>query len=132
MLIDDNEHDNYIHSFNIKKVDSSTEVIPVTSGIDALDYFEQAETDPVKFPLPDLIFLDINMPRMNGFEFLEKARERNLFVRNNTVVIVMLTSSLNPGDATKAKQVFTQEIVEFKNKPLTPEMYQEIIATFSN
>lgn len=132
MLIDDNEHDNYIHSFNIKKVDSTINVILITSGIEALEYFTHAENDPANYPLPDLVFLDINMPKMNGFEFMEKARERDLFVKNNTVLVVMLTSSLNPSDALKAKEMFKSEIIEFKNKPLTPDMYREIIAAFSD
>lgn len=128
LLVDDNIHDNFIHTYAIKKVDEIYDVRSVTSGDEALEYFEHNISDPEKYPFPDLIFLDINMPRMNGFEFIQKAREEKILERENTIVVIMLTSSLNPKDLEKARELFADEILEFKNKPLTPEMFRELIA----
>lgn len=127
LLIDDNIHDNYIHTYTIKKVDSEIEVIAVTSGEEALEYFIKHKHEPEKYPFPDLVFLDINMPGMNGFEFLQKAREDNVFDEENIKLVVMLTSSLNVSDEEMARNKFSKEILDFKNKPLTKEMLEELI-----
>ncbi len=127
LLIDDNIHDNYIHTFVIRNYDPSIEVQSVTSGEDAIEYFKKSRQKEENHPYPDLVFLDINMPGMNGFEFLEKAREIDLFDHLTTRIVIMLTSSLNPADVHKAKDSFDNEIIEFKNKPLTVEMLKAII-----
>lgn len=127
LLIDDNIHDNYIHTHVIKKVDPSLDVRTVTAGDEALEYFHKNQADPINFPYPDIVFLDINMPRMNGFEFIEKAREEKIFIKRNPVMIVMLTSSLNPYDLERARNLFADDILEFKNKPLTQEMFREVL-----
>lgn len=127
LLIDDNIHDNYIHTFVIRNYNPAIEVQSVTSGEEAIEYFQQSWQEMQNHPYPDLVFLDINMPGMNGFEFLEKAREIKLLDSLTTKIVIMLTSSLNPADSTRAKSHFSNEIIEFKNKPLTVEMLKEII-----
>lgn len=127
LLIDDNVHDNFFHTRTIKKANAAKQVKTATSGEKALEYFENSKQDPENFPLPDLILLDINMPGINGFEFLEKAREKKIFNSGKPIVIVMLTSSLNSNDEKMAREKFSKEIKEFKNKPLTQETLIEII-----
>lgn len=127
LLIDDNIHDNYIHTFTIKKIDPGMTVNSVLSGEEALDYFEKSKKGEENYPFPELVFLDINMPGMNGFEFLEKAREKKIVNNGHPVVVIMLTSSLNPTDSRKAADDFAGEIIEYKNKPLTVEMFNDIV-----
>jgi CheY-like chemotaxis protein len=95
-----------------------------------LEYLEKAREGENEYPFPDLIFLDINMPKINGFEFLKKAKEKKLITKDKPLIVVMLTSSLNPDDQTTAELTFPDEIKEYKNKPLTEEMLKEIIEKY--
>ena len=122
LLIDDNEADNLFHSRTIRKADACNHLQVVTSGEEALDYLAKSGTE--QFPRPDLIFLDINMPGMNGFEFLEEYAKLDPKVKSKMVVF-MLTSSLMPEDSEKAMK--TGEVSEFLNKPLTVQMVHNIV-----
>lgn len=130
LLIDDNIHDNYIHSFVINSYDPEIKVFSVTSGDEALAYFAKSKDDSANFPFPEIVFLDINMPGMNGFEFLDRAKALKIFDESTTIVVIMLTSSLNPIDTAKADEKYAKEILEFRNKPLTVQMLREIIDSF--
>jgi CheY-like chemotaxis protein len=77
--------------------------------------------------LPELIFLDINMPKMNGWEFIEEYSRLKLNGDGRTVII-MLTTSMNPLDLEKSKK--SPHIAAFKTKPLNAEMLAEIYASF--
>ncbi len=130
LLVDDNVNDNFFHTIAIKDANAAEQINTATDGQMALEYFDKTKENPNQYPFPDLIFLDINMPKLNGFEFLEKAREKIFFDNNKLPVIVILTGSLNPNDEEIAKEKFSNEIKDFKNKPLTTEMLREIIEKF--
>jgi CheY-like chemotaxis protein len=122
LLIDDEEVANYINETIIRRVDCCENVVSVQSGQAALDYLTtQIEGS---YPQPDLIFLDINMPGMNGWQFLENYH-RLKKSQQGKVIVVMLTSSVNPDDVEKARSI--KEISEFKTKPMTEDMLNEII-----
>ena len=118
MLIDDNPHDNFFHERAIKAYDESDIVIAKESGTAALEYLN-AGTDPRS----DLIFLDINMPGMNAWEFLEKYVLLDQTIKGQPIII-MLTTSGNPFDLAKAKE--WDCISDFITKPLTKEKMKEI------
>lgn len=72
---------------------------------------------------PDLIFLDINMPVMNGFDFLAEVQKEKLCPNTK---IVMLSSSINPHD--KEKSASFPHVVDYIEKPLTSEKVEEALA----
>ena len=122
LLIDDDEIANYINSSVVKHVDCCETVVTVQSGKAALDYLTTEEDG--NYPQPDLIFLDINMPGMNGWEFLEHYQKLKKS-QQGKIIVVMLTSSVNPDDVEKARSM--REVSEFKTKPMTEEMLKEVI-----
>lgn len=121
MIIDDNPIDRYVAERTIKKFGFSEQVICMESALDALDYLREAATDLSK--IPQLIFLDINMPEMNGFEFLNEYNSLSDEIKKHSI-IMMLTTSLNDIDRTLAEN--NRYVYLFLNKPLTREKLEEI------
>jgi len=122
MLIDDNPDDNFFHERVIIKTDSAHVVIAMQMAQDALEYLKSKKN--VNDTHPDLIFLDINMPGMSGWEFLEEYNKLDKHLQSRAIV-VMLTNSNNPDDKMRAKVLNIAS--DFKTKPLTKEMLDEII-----
>ncbi|MBX9852265.1 MAG: response regulator [Cytophagaceae bacterium] len=126
MLVDDNEIDNLI---NQKMIEASNiaENIFVHSGaksaIEFLKNIEKLAKGPVSLYLPEIIFLDIDMPLMDGFQFLDEFDRLSESIKGHCKV-VMLTSSLNPQDMNKAKK--NQFVLKYINKPLTQENLKKL------
>lgn len=127
LLIDDDEPTNFLNQIIIESAGCADQIKTMQSGEEALDYLTHKCNCNGAPPCPDLIFLDINMPAMNGWEFLE--RYRKLSDQNKgKVMIVMLTTSLFPEDKLHAKEI--PEISAFENKPLTEEKLDNILKRF--
>jgi CheY-like chemotaxis protein len=121
MLIDDNEDDNFYHKMIIREVDLAKNVEVAETGFEALDLLKKGTH------IPELIFLDINMPAMNGWEFLEEYKKLKA-EQKAQIVIIMLTTSLNPADKKRAEKI--PEIDGFETKPLSAEMLERIFKKF--
>jgi CheY-like chemotaxis protein len=122
LLVDDNEADNLFHSRTLRKADACNHVEVASNGQEALDYLQKCGDEA--HPRPDLIFLDINMPGMNGFEFLEEYANLDPKLKSKAIVF-MLTSSLMPEDSERAMK--TGMVSDFLNKPLTIKTVHEIL-----
>ncbi|HPD94939.1 MAG TPA: response regulator [Tenuifilaceae bacterium] len=125
MLIDDNENDNFFHERVIKKNDAANRIIIKESGERALDYLKNQKQ--YGGPNPDIIFLDINMPRMNGWEFLDEYNKLDSELKGK-MVVVMLTTSAREEDKNQAKAL--NILTDFKSKPLTKEMLEEVLVKY--
>jgi len=125
LLIDDDQATNFLHKMVIKKAECAEEVHVELNGESAIHYLSTMKDG--KYPSPDLIFLDINMPRMNGWSFLEEYQKLHI-AQQGGAVIVMLTTSLNPDDMEQSKRF--KEISEFRSKPMTQNMLIDIIEKY--
>jgi len=76
--------------------------------------------------MPDIIFLDANMPKMNGWEFVEEYKK--IASGKQKPVIIMLTTSLSPIDKERAAKV--PEISGFETKPLSDQSFEKILTTY--
>lgn len=127
LLVDDDFATNFINKTLIKKTNITEHIQVVLNGKEAIDYLckqGKFESESDKFPQPQLIFLDINMPVMDGWEFIEAYKNLNLENKEN-IIIVMLSSSFNPADKAKAESI--AEIAAFKQKPMSKDSLLEII-----
>lgn len=115
--IDDDGDDQFLYRRLVMRAGIANTFLTFSSGFEALDYFEQHGPR-----LVDVILLDINMPQMNGFGFVERATAR--FGDRLSPIFVMLTSSLNRHD--KERAAATKSIRAFYNKPLTVDVLNEI------
>lgn len=114
LLIEDCEADNYLHKKVIEGLGAAEHTKVIRSGQEALGYL-QGVTSEGEQP-PELIFLDINTPGMEGWEFIEEYEGNEQLARSNSV-LVMLSGSLNPDDRLKAEQ--SKSIRSYVQKPLT-------------
>ena len=109
-LIDDNQVDNFMNEYVLVKADLAESIIVKTSAIDALEYLKTATN-----AFPDIIFLDIRMPIMDGFGFL-KEFETLPEEKKKLVKIFLLSSSKDSFDIEKAEN--NARITKFIQKPL--------------
>ena len=94
MIVDDSESDQFLTKIVIEKFDDSIEISQAYDGEEALEQLRAMDQQP------EIILLDINMPRMNGFEFLEKYNSWE----HRAKVIAMLTSSDQEKDQEQSKK----------------------------
>ncbi|MEO8244105.1 MAG: response regulator [bacterium] len=118
MLIDDESFDQKLYKRVIARTGIVGEVLSFLYADEALVFLQSTDSRPV-----DVIFLDINMPRMNGFEFLEAATA-TLGGRLAKIIVVMLTTSLIERDRERANSYAV--VRRFINKPLTADHLIEV------
>ena len=127
LLVDDNESDNFLHRMIIQKADITDHIEIAENGEEAIDFLTSkcrfGKTENSYFQ-PELILLDINMPVMDGWQFLEEYNQLEEDQKGKSVIII-LTTSFKPDDRARAQRMFGNE--GFIHKPLTLEIINEIM-----
>lgn len=120
MLVDDDAYTNLYNKIVLQEEKVSENILVFDNGPDALDYLKTGDA-------VDLLLLDINMPVMNGWQFLEHYDELDE-KRKVRAFVVMLTASANDDDRKKAERLAS--VKAFINKPLDSETIREIKRLF--
>lgn len=123
VLIDDDHTTNTLNKLIIERSALVDEVVTFAEAERALEYLKNEDGEN-----KSLILLDINMPFMNGWEFLNEYVKLNGSKRDDK--IIMLTSSIDPSDMTKAEEI--SSVADYKSKPLSVEMLQSLVNEYLN
>jgi CheY-like chemotaxis protein len=123
LIIDDDEINNFTLEAILERNAHVDSFEIQDGGISALEYLEQAE---VSNDFPDLIFVDINMPEMDGYGFLDQYQSRYLGKHDSTR-IYMLSSSVSELD--KDRSLAYDFVSEYISKPLSRTKLEELIST---
>ena len=119
LLIDDSDFDNLINEQIVKVSGFASTVTIKQSAMEALDFLRSFNTQN----LPSIIFLDLMMPIMDGFDFLEEFDKLEDHVRNNCKVVV-ISSSIDRDDIERAQS--NKYVIKFISKPLRKEELDDI------
>lgn len=123
MIIDDNVTDRYITSRMITKNNFGKKVVEYSAAEDALKYLLENQDDiPM---LPQVIFIDIYMPLMSGFEFMERYDKLPTSLKNYCKVFI-ISSTIDDFDIARARN--DENVVSFQVKPITKEFLDRVIA----
>lgn len=121
MLIDDNPTDLYISSRIISKNNFGKEVLEYSSGQAALIYLQHNQKNAAL--LPEVIFIDIYMPLMSGFQFLEEFNKLSSALKKQCQVFI-ISSTIDDLDIVRART--DQNVAFFQVKPITKEFLNRI------
>jgi CheY-like chemotaxis protein len=124
MLVDDDQTTNYLNRLLLEKMAVTDHILVAHDGREALNLLA-THCQPPTPQCPRLILLDVNMPGLNGIQFLEAYQQLPLAAQN-TIVIVMLTTSLHPRDVQRVQELNT--VAGFVTKPLTTAKMEAILA----
>ncbi|MBD1398100.1 response regulator [Pontibacter sp. JH31] len=127
LLIDDDDTTNYLNQRLLSRMEAAEVIRVVTNGEEALDYLNKAYSGAENHPSPDLIFVDIKMSVMDGFEFLEEYHQFDEEKRKRTVML-MLTSSASFYDLERLKKY--PEVRRHYSKPLAEADVREIMEEY--
>lgn len=122
LLIDDDEATNFYHQLILEEENTGVYIQSVKSANEGLDFLT-CKGDYSDCPQPGIIFLDLNMPGMSGWDFLEKYEELSKDIHDRAVITI-LTTSVNPDDRDRAASI--SAVKEFVHKPLTPQAFWKV------
>jgi CheY-like chemotaxis protein len=126
MIVDDTKIDRFIVSRAMEKYHFAREIKEFDMATNAIKFIEENQDNPDV--LPQIIILDVRMPEMDGFQFLERLSTHPNALKQSCC-IVMLSSSLDPADHERAEN--NPVVKKFMNKPLRKENLDDIAALYN-
>ncbi len=124
LLIDDDATTNFLHKRTLNKTQLTRNIQVAETVQEAINFLKssgRAEQEK-----PELIFLDLNLPGLTGWDFIDEYKK--IEPGNNPPVIIILSASVNYDDEKRANEI--AEIAGFRRKPLTVEMLDEIVENY--
>ncbi len=121
LLVDDDDIVNSINSVIIKHAKFANQVESINNVPGAIQLLSEAKSNG---ETPDVIFLDLNMPGLDGWDFMDEYKKIGM---NGSTKVIMLTSSISLKDEEKAES--TEQIAAFISKPLSPELLEQLYET---
>ncbi|ALW86897.1 hypothetical protein AUC43_18525 [Hymenobacter sedentarius] len=125
LLVDDDYTNNFLNAKLLQRFDATAQVLTALNGQEALDVLRTHCQSPSR-RCPVLVFLDINMPVMDGIAFLQSFQHLPP-AQQQDVVVIMLTTSLNPRDLARVQAL---PVAGFLSKPLTEDKVTQVLADY--
>jgi CheY-like chemotaxis protein len=123
LCVDDDPITLMLYKMVIAKASFTEEIITAKNGQEAMDYYEKLK-DNNETHCPELIFLDLNMPVMGGWEFLDNFTKKEYQEFNTKTKVIVLSSTIDPTDIEKSKTY--PIVIDFLSKPITKEMLEDL------
>jgi CheY-like chemotaxis protein len=125
LLIDDNKATNFLHETLFEELDVAERIVIEYNGKDGLAHLDRVAGGD---DYPELILVDVHMPVMDGFDFLEGYRQRQ-YPEKLDALVVMLTTSTNPRDVDR---ILAAGFAEYLPKPLAEEQILALVHKYHN
>ncbi len=124
LCVDDDPITLMLSKMVLNKASFCDELVTAKNGEEAINYFENLLNTQKSNHYPKLIFLDLNMPIMNGWEFLDTFIEKKLHQTFKEIKVIILSSTVDPNDIEQSKKY--PIVIKFLPKPINKEMLENL------
>jgi CheY-like chemotaxis protein len=120
LLVDDSEDDRFLFTYSFNSAKIPGRIVESEDGEAAIEMLQDASDGASSQPWPDVMFLDLKMPRRDGFEVLTWVKES---LKDRALAIYVLSGSNEPSDIDRARELGAND---YLTKPITPQKLQEL------
>ena len=125
LLVDDSEDDRYLFTYSFRSAGVQGRILECEDGDAAIETLQFAHRGSVEHPWPDVVFLDLKMPRRDGFEVLTWVKEAGV---GGSVNIYVLSGSNEPSDVKRAQDLGASEYI---TKPITEQKLRQLFGRWA-